>query len=964
MPFTSNAVVEDEYDVVVVGAGIGGITAGALLANRGLSVLVVEQHYLPGGVCTSIKRNGTAMDAGAALLFGWAPNSASPHLFVMNELAEPIDMIAHESLYRMHFSGGRSVTFWRDFARYREELNAAFPGKAEQIDGFYDDCFDIFHMMTLSPLPMSPDAMPRSDALKMLMRHPLVTARMPSIMNKSLKSLFDKHLHDPELEGFFDLLLASCYCTTIEETPLMLGAAVVCSTHDVRGDDGGACYPAGSPQMLPNKLEKALEKNGGQVLYRHLVTEITIDDGRATGVTLDDGTRIAARAVVSDADVFQLYGRLIAPEHLPEERREWAAGLAQTLSAVVIYLSVDAEAIPAGTRNIEAFIGDLTVLERDNYFVYIPSLDDPSICPPGTHSMSILCSAGPVDWPRPTDPEYQSPDYVRRKAEFADEVLAILEGLWFPGLRGHVRTMDVGTPSTIERFTLKTKGGIGGPKQQLGQHLLKRLAARTEVPGLYAVGDSTTMGEGVVSVTASAVGAANMVLGDLGHPVYASKSSAPNVVRHVQGSRRTDLPAPGTPLDPNLAARTAVECDWCEAPTCTPRCPAGIDIPGFIRRIEAGNVIGAARALREMNPLSEVCGQICPSELLCESQCHRLTYADESVRIRSLHEWATRTAGPAGWTPVTAPLTGRRVAIVGAGPAGLTCAHFLARAGHESVIIDSRERPGGMLAGMVPEERLPAGVLDRELAGMSSDRITLRMGTALGTDVSLAELSQDFDAVFLAAGLWSGRSLQIPGARGDQVVDAFDFLGGVYAGTAAPKDQHVVVIGGGSVAADAALAAVRAGASSVTLACVEQQAAMPATPTEVQELLDAGVRLRSGYGPQACSDEGLVLAACTQVFDAAGRFDPVLDPELIEEIPADLIVTAIGQRLPPDLADHLGDLVGPGGLIATDPSTQRVAGPLFAGGDLVRGAGTIAAAVGDGRRAAVAMDADFRAGRS
>lgn len=193
-----------------------------------------------------------------------------------------------------------------------------------------------------------------------------------------------------------------------------------------------------------------------------------------------------------------------------------------------------------------------------------------------------------------------------------------------------------------------------------------------------------------------------------------------------------------------------------------------------------------------MNPLSEVCGQICPSEILCESDCHRLTYAEESVRIRSLHDWATRTAGAEGWTPVTAPLSGRRVAIVGAGPAGLTCAHFLARAGHESVIIDSRERPGGMLAGMVPEERLPAGVLDREMAGMSSDRITLRMGTALGRDVSLAELRQDFDAVFLAAGLWSGQGLEIPGAEGDQVVDAFDFLAGVYAGATTPKDRHVV----------------------------------------------------------------------------------------------------------------------------------------------------------------------------
>lgn len=960
MGFTSNGLIEDTYDVVVVGAGIGGITAGALLANRGLSVLVVEQHYLPGGVCTSVKRNGAAMDAGAALLFGWSPNSASPHLYVMNELDEPIDMITHESLYRMHFGEGRSVTFWRDFERYRDELNAAFPGKEKQIQGFYDDCFEIFHRMTLMPLPMSPDTVPRADGLKMLLRHPIAMSKMPSMMNTSLKSLFNKHLHDPELEGFFDLLLASCYCTTIEETPLMLGAAVVCSTHDVRGDDGGASYPAGSPQMLPNKLEKALEKNGGQVLYRHLVSEIEIVDGHAVGVVLDDGTRVGAAAVVSDADVFQLYGSLIAPEHLPEERREWAANLAQTLSAVVIYLSVDAEAIPPGTRHIEAFIGDLTVLERDNYFVYIPSIDDPSICPPGTHSMSILCSAGSVEWPRPDDPAYQSAEYDQRKEQFADEVLALLEKRWFPGLREHIRTIEVGTPSTIERFTLKTKGGIGGPKQQLGQHLLNRLRARTEIPGLYAVGDSTVMGEGVVSVTASAVGAANMVLEDLDREPYPSTSTAPNVVRIVKGSSREPLPLAGVPLDLRLAARTAVECDWCETPTCTPRCPAGIDIPGFIRRIESGNVLGAARAVREMNPLSEVCGHVCPAEQLCQSQCHRLTYAEESVRIKSLHEWATRTAGPDGWTPITAPRSGKRVAIVGAGPAGLTCAHFLARAGHESVVFDARDRAGGMLAGMVPEQRLPTGILERELAGMLSERIDLRLGTRLGTDVSLPDLQAQYDAVFLAAGLWAGRTLDIPGAGDAHIIDAFDFLGDSYAGRSCARDREVVVVGGGSVACDAAMAAVDNGATAVHLVCLEARDAMPATASEIDELVSAGVTIHDRSGPWEVAGHTLHVATCVNLHDASGRFSPDLDPSRIRALPAEVIVTAVGQRLGADLVEPLSGLVGEDGLVTVDSGSQRVRGCLFAGGDLVRGAGTIAAAVGDGRRAAVAMDADFR----
>ena len=142
MKIINNGIIKDSYDVVIVGAGIGGITAGALLANKGLSVLVIEQHYLPGGVCSSVKRKGIAMDAGAAMLFGWG-EGPSPHRFVMNEIEEEIDMIPHECYYRMHF-GNTSVTFWKDFDRFFKELCAAFPGKDDQLKGFYNHTRKIY----------------------------------------------------------------------------------------------------------------------------------------------------------------------------------------------------------------------------------------------------------------------------------------------------------------------------------------------------------------------------------------------------------------------------------------------------------------------------------------------------------------------------------------------------------------------------------------------------------------------------------------------------------------------------------------------------------------------------------------------------------------------------------------------------------------------------------------------------
>ncbi|MHA1220741.1 MAG: phytoene desaturase family protein [Candidatus Heimdallarchaeota archaeon] len=399
MQLLDGIVLKDKYDVVIVGAGLGGITAGALLAKKGLDVLVVEQHYIPGGVCSTVKRQGTCMDAGAALMFGWDADPNSPHPFVMNTLEEDIDMILHESIYTMNFGEGKKVTFWRDFEKYFKELNAAFPGKEKQFRGFYEHCFKVFDSMNKVIMPMSPDTILRSLGLKMFLKHPFVTMKLPKSMNTSMKSVLDKYVQDPFVEGFFDLLIASCYCTTVEETPLMLASAVAAGTHS-----SGAAYPVGSPQILANKLEKGLEKFGGQILYRNLVEEIIISNNKAQGIRLQNGTVINADRVISNSSVWQLYNKLIKPEHLKPGRLEWANNFKPTFSAAVIYMSVKEEAIPKGVNHIEAFIGDLRDLSANNYFVYMPSIEDPSICPDGVHSVTVLCSDGDYEWPRPWEP--------------------------------------------------------------------------------------------------------------------------------------------------------------------------------------------------------------------------------------------------------------------------------------------------------------------------------------------------------------------------------------------------------------------------------------------------------------------------------------------------------------------------------------------------------------------------------
>ena len=313
---------------------------------------------------------------------------------------------------------------------------------------------------------------------------------------------------------------------------------------------------------------------------------------------LANGLEIYADRIISDATIWNLYGKLIKPEHLSKDKIDWANKFEPSAAAAIAYITVKKEAIPGGTTSIEAFIDDLTVVEKNNYFVYIPSIDDPSICPEDMHSVSILCSPGDYDWPRPWDPRYKSQEYENEKQKLLEDALNVV-GKRFPHFRENIVTVDVASPSTTERFTLRNYGIVGGPKQTLGQHLLNRLKSRTDIEGLYAVGDSTVLGEGVTSVTSSALGAANSVLKDLEMPLYLIKKPKRSYVHYVEGKTRLPLPDQDEALNSVNSVRLANECQWCEDTKCMKKCPAGIDIPNFVRRIEAGNIIGAARAIRE-----------------------------------------------------------------------------------------------------------------------------------------------------------------------------------------------------------------------------------------------------------------------------------------------------------------------------------------------------------------------------
>jgi NADPH-dependent glutamate synthase beta subunit-like oxidoreductase len=463
------------------------------------------------------------------------------------------------------------------------------------------------------------------------------------------------------------------------------------------------------------------------------------------------------------------------------------------------------------------------------------------------------------------------------------------------------------------------------------------------------------MGEGVVSVTASAVGTANMVLADRGMKIYTQRKFPTNHVHHVKGKKRDPLPPKGLNLTTKQAQRLALECQWCEDPTCISNCPAHVDVPGFIRRIEAGNFAGAARLIREQNPLAELCGKACPAENLCMSTCTRKEYANSPVRINDLQAWTCQQAGQEGWPKESARSLGKSVAVVGAGPAGLSCSYYLARLGYDVHLFDPN--PGGVPAAAVPGFRVPAEVVEKEVSTiLGQNNITLNK-KGLGTELTLDMLEKEYNAVFLACGTGEGKIINIDGLDKNMAIDALSYLKACRNKSMQPLKGKVVVIGGGSVASDAALMAKYQGADVVTLVCMETLETMPCLISERAELKTEGIIIQSGWAPSHVEGQELVLSGCDSVFNEAGEFAPVLDISRSQTVHFDHIVMAVGQQIERNLRENLLKEF-PGLEIDVNENTQKVMGrkKLFAGGDLVKGSKTIIDAVAEGRRAAVAIN--------
>ena len=407
-------------------------------------------------------------------------------------------------------------------------------------------------------------------------------------------------------------------------------------------------------------------------------------------------------------------------------------------------------------------------------------------------------------------------------------------------------------------------------------------------------------------------------------------------------------------------------CGDCVAP-CQLACPAGIDVQGYVALIARGAYKEAVGLIKEALPLPAVIGRICPHP--CEEACRR-NLVEQPISICSLKRFAADQDLSSGerFVPKVKPASGFRVAIVGAGPAGLSAAYYLTTEGHEVTIFEALPAPGGMLRYGIPEYRLPKALLDQEIATITDLGVNIETSRALGKDFTLESLFQDgFQAVFLAIGCHECRKIRVEGEDLEGVLPGIDFLRFVALGESVDLGRRVAVIGGGNTAIDAARTALRLGAEEVTIVYRRSRVEMPAAEWEVEETEEEGIGLCFLAAPVRISgDDGRVRAIeCIRMKlgepDASGRRRPEPIPGSEFTFPVDSVISAIGQV--PDLSplEEEPGLCTEWSSVAADPDTlQTEMKGVFAGGDCVTGAATAVEAIAAGRKAALSIDRHLR----
>ena len=498
----------ESADVIVIGSGIGGLTAAALLQERGISTLVFEKNRFPGGSCSTFERKGYRFDAGASVFYGFAEDGRSGtlnlHTKIFKKLGIAVATIPDPVQIHYHLPQGFTLPVYYNLQAFLAALSARFPHEEEGIRKFYQELVDVYDILNSMPAGSLEDPV---HLLSVGASLPLKTIALAMKTFRSMGKTARKYIQDEELLHFIDIEAYSWAVQDAVSTPLVNAGICLADRHF-----GGINYPVGGSGVIADALCQGIRKFGGEVRLKSEVSEILVENGSACGVRLADGSEHYARAVISNATIWDTFNRLLqdARFRVEEDRFLMAPSWFQ------LFLGVDASVIPEGFHVHHVLVDAWESYNKPGGTIYFsaPSILDPSLAPPGKHVVHAFVTAEVDEWNHFTR---GSESYRIAKEEFADPIISRIESI-LPGLSKAIELKVLATPLTHERYLSRFKGSYG-PLLKAGQHLLQKPQNRTSVKNLYMAGDSTFPGQGVIAVTYSGVSCASYIGRKFGKPL-------------------------------------------------------------------------------------------------------------------------------------------------------------------------------------------------------------------------------------------------------------------------------------------------------------------------------------------------------------------------------------------------------------------------------------------------------------